>query len=65
MYIHIVKQWVPKDLPQKNKYFYANESIYRIASSPLHGLGLFCMNGIKVNYGICIELMEYVRNQYN
>ena len=27
-YIHLVKQWVPKDLPQLNTYFYVNERIY-------------------------------------
>ena len=29
---------------------------YRIGPSSLHGLGLFCMDGIKVGYGRCIEL---------
>ena len=42
-YKHIVKQWVPRDLPQVNIDFCVNERIYRIAPSSLHGLGLFCM----------------------
>ena len=40
-YKHLVKQWVPRDLPQVNTNFCVNERIYRIASSSLHGLGLF------------------------
>ena len=48
MYKHLVKQWVPKDLPQLNTKFYVNERIYRIAPSSLHDLGLFCMDGIMV-----------------
>ena len=27
-YKHLVKQWVPKDLPQLNTYFCVNEKIY-------------------------------------
>ena len=42
-----------------------NERIYRIAPSPLHGLGLFCMDGIMVGYERCTELMEYVGPYYN
>ena len=38
-YNHIVKQWVPRDIPQLNTYFCVNERIYRLLS--LHGLGLF------------------------
>ena len=56
-YKHLVKQWVPKDLPQINTVFCVNERIYRIVPSSLHGLGLFCMDGIKVSYEICIELI--------
>ena len=37
-----------------------NERIYRIATSSLHGLGLFCMDVIKVGYDRCTKLMEYV-----
>ena len=37
-YKHLVKQWIPKDLPQLNIYFFVNERIYRIAPSSLHGL---------------------------
>ena len=53
-YKHIVKQWVPKDLPQINTYFCMNEMIYRIEPSSLHGLGLFCMDGMMVDYERCI-----------
>ena len=35
-YKHLVKQWVPKDLPQVNIDFFVNERIYRIAPSSLH-----------------------------
>ena len=52
-YRHLVKQWVPKDLPQLNTIFCVNERIYRIAQSSLHGLGLFCMDGIMVSYDKC------------
>ena len=61
---HIVKQWVPKDIPQLNTYFCVNERIYRNAPSSLHGLGLFCMDGIKFGYERCTELMEYVQPSY-
>ena len=64
-YKHLVKQWVPKDPPQLNKYFCVNERIYRIAPSSLHGLGLFFMDGIKVGYNRYIELMESVGPYYN
>ena len=64
-YQHLVKQWVPRDLPKVNTDFCVNERIYRIAPSSLHGLGLFCMDGIKVGYGRCTELMEYVGPYYN
>ena len=64
-YKHILKQWVPRDIPQLNTYFCVNERIYRIAPSSLHGLGLFCMDGIKVNYDRCKKLMEYVGPCYN
>jgi hypothetical protein len=49
-YKHIVKQWVPKDIPEINIVFFVNERIYQIAPSSLHGLGLFSMDGIKVYY---------------
>ena len=58
-YRHLVKQSVPRDIPQVNTDFFVNERIYRIALSSLHGLGLFYMDGIKVGYDRCIELMEY------
>ena len=59
-YKNLVKQWVPRDIPQVNTNFCVNERIYRFALSSLHGLGLFCMDDIKVGYGRCTELMEYV-----
>jgi hypothetical protein len=40
--------------------FCVNERIYRIASSSIHGLGLFSMDNIKVKYGRLVELFEYV-----
>ena len=52
-YQHLVKQWVPRDLPQVNTDFFVNERIYRIAPSSLHGLGLFCMDDIKAGYSRC------------
>ena len=52
-YKHLVKQWVPRDIPQIKIDFCVNEMIYRIALSSLHGLGLFCMDGIKVGYDKC------------
>ena len=64
-YQNLVKQWVPRDLPQVNTDFCVNKRIYRIASSSLHGLGLFCMDGINVGYDRCIELMEYVGPFYD
>ena len=36
-YKHLVKQWVPRDVPQVNTNFCVNERIYRIAPSSLHG----------------------------
>jgi hypothetical protein len=47
-YKHIVKQWVPKDIPKINTNFCVNEGIYWITPSSLHGLGIFSMDGIKV-----------------
>ena len=49
-YKHLFNQWVPKDITQLNIYFCVNDRIYQIAPSSLHGLGLFCMDGIKVGY---------------
>ena len=40
-YKNLVKQWVPRDIPQVNTDFCVNERIYRIARSSLHGLGCF------------------------
>jgi hypothetical protein len=60
-YKHIVKRWLPKDLPERNTDFSVNERIYWIAPLSLHGLGIFSMDGIKVWYDGLNELMEYVR----
>ena len=49
-YKHIVKQWMPKDLPEINIDFCVSERIYQIDTSSLHGLGLFSMDGIKFFY---------------
>ena len=49
-YKHPVKQLVPKDISELNTDFCVNEKIYRTVSLSLHGLGLFCMDGIKVSY---------------
>ena len=38
--------------------------MYCIAPSSFHGLGLFSMDVIKVDYGTITELMEYVRPLY-
>ena len=64
MYRHIIKRWIPKELPQVETYFFLKGRIYRIAPSSLHGLGLFSMDGIMVKYGTETELMEYVRPGY-
>ena len=47
-YKHLVKQWVPRDISQVDTNFCVNERINRITPLSLHGLGLFCMDGIKV-----------------
>jgi hypothetical protein len=64
-YKHILRPWVPNELPQLDTDFYVNERIYHIVMSSIHGLGLFFMNGIKVKYGGLVELMEYVEPCYN
>jgi len=63
-YKHIVKQWVPKDLPKINTDFCVNERIYQIAPLSLHGLGIFSMDVIKVCYDGLTELMEYIGPWY-
>jgi hypothetical protein len=47
-YKHLVKQWVPKELPPIDVDFVVNNRIYCIAPSSLHSLGLFSMDGIIV-----------------
>jgi hypothetical protein len=60
MYRHLVKQWVPKELPPIDVDI-VNNRTYHIAPSSLHGLGIFSMDGIIVKYNIVTELMDYVR----
>jgi hypothetical protein len=64
-YKHLVKQWVPKELPPIDVDFVVNNRRYCIAPSSLHGLGLFSMDGIIVKYNIVTELMDYVGSCYN
>ena len=61
----LVEDGKEKGLRKVNTNFCVNERIYRIALSSLHGLGLFCMDDIKVGYGRCTELMEFVGPCYN
>jgi hypothetical protein len=64
-YKHLVKQWVPKELPPIDIVFIVNNRTYRIAPSSLHGLGLFSMDGIIVKYNTITKLMDYVIPCYN
>jgi hypothetical protein len=64
-YKHLVKQWVPKELPLLDTDFIVNNRMYRIAPSSLHGLGIFCMDGITVKYNTVTELMDYVGPYYD
>jgi hypothetical protein len=63
-YQHLLKQWVPKELPLLDTDFSVNNRMYHIAPSSLHGLGIFSMDGITVKYNSVIELMDYVRPCY-
>jgi hypothetical protein len=64
-YKHLVKQWVPKELPPIDVDFVVNNRTYRIGPSSLHGLGLFSMDGIIVKYNTITKLMDYVGPCYN
>lgn len=64
-YTHFHIEWVPKEIPLINTNFSFNKRIYHIAPSSLHGLGLFSMDDIKLNYNKLVELMEYVGPCYN
>jgi hypothetical protein len=64
-YKHLLRPWVPNELPQLDTELCVNERIYHIAPSSIHGLGLFSMDGIKVKDGGLVELMEYVGPCYN
>ena len=65
IYKHLVKQWVPKELPPLDIDFIVNSRRYWITRSSLYGLGIFYMDVIIVKYNIVIELMDYVRPCYN
>jgi hypothetical protein len=65
MYKHLVKQWVPKELPPIDVDFVVNNRTYRIAPSSLHGMGIFSMDGITVKYNRVFGLMEYFRSCYD
>jgi hypothetical protein len=64
-YKHLVKQWVPKELPPIDVDFVVNNRTYCIAPSSLHGLRIFSMDGIIVKYNTVTELMDYVGLCYN
>jgi hypothetical protein len=64
-YKHLVKQWVPKELPPIDVDFVVNNRTYCIAPSSLHGLEIFSMDGIIVKYNTVNELMDYVGPCYN
>jgi hypothetical protein len=64
-YMHLVKQWVPKELPPIDVDFVVNNRTYCIAPSSLHGLGIFSIDEIIVKYNTVTELMDYVRPCYN
>jgi hypothetical protein len=64
-YNHLVKQWVPKELPPIYVDLVVNNRTYHIAPSSLHGLGLFSMDGIIIKYNTIIELMDFVGPCYN
>jgi len=64
-YKHLLRPWLPNELPQLETEFCVNERIYHIAPSSIHGLGLLSMDGIKVKDGGLVELMEYVGPCYN
>ena len=64
-YKHLVKQWVPKELPPLDTNLFFNNKIYHIALSSLHGMGLFSMDGIKVKYGVVTRLTRYVKPHNN
>jgi hypothetical protein len=58
-YKHVVQQWEPNELPEVNIDFFIDGRMYHIAPSSLHGLGLFFIDGIKVDYGSITELMDF------
>ena len=64
-YTHLQKQWVLDEFPLIQTYFCVRERIYLIASSSLHGFGLFSIDGINFSYKNVVELMEYVRPCYD
>jgi hypothetical protein len=64
-YKNLVKQWVPKELPPIDVDLIVNNRTYHNASSSLHVLGIFSMDGIIVKYNTVTELMDYVGPYYN
>jgi hypothetical protein len=64
-YKHLVKQWVPKELPPIVADFIVNNRTYHVAPSSLHGLGIFSMDEIIVKYNTVTKYMDYVRPCYN
>jgi hypothetical protein len=63
-YKHLVQRWASKELPEVDTYFFISGRMYCIAPSSLHGLGLFSMDDIKVDYGTITKFMEYVGPLY-
>ena len=65
MYIHYLKNWEAKPLPEINTDFCINGKTYRIAPSTLHGVGIFIMDSVKVPYKSEVGLMDYVGPTYD
>jgi len=63
-YKNLVKQWVPKDIPQINADFCVNKRIHHNYPSSLHSLGIFSMDGVKVFYDRITEMMAHVGPYY-
>ena len=63
-YRHLVKRWLPKEIPQVDTDFFINGRIFHIAPSSLHEVGIFSMDGIMVKYGTKTELMGYIGPRY-
>jgi hypothetical protein len=57
-YKHILQRWTPKELPEVDTNLFICGRMYCIAPSSLHGLGLFSMDGIKIDYNTVTELIS-------